>query len=97
MKYLNEEEVKLLNEMKDRCLNGGQYKDENAKKKFNMLCHLEDFAVQYYNLQEVIKEAREYNQNIVDDYLKEDDCEYCDGRYATATHNLEILSKGENK
>ena len=47
--------------------------------------------------EEVIKEAREYNQNIVDDYLKEDDCEYCDGRYATATHNLEILSKGENK
>lgn len=48
-------------------------------------------------LKEVIKEAREYNQKIVDDYLKENDCEYCDGRYATATHNLEILSKGENK
>ena len=47
--------------------------------------------------EEAIKEAREYNQKIVDDYLKEDDCEYCDGRYATATHNLEILSKGENK
>ena len=47
--------------------------------------------------EEVIKEAREYNQKIADDYLKEDDCEYCDGRYATATHNLEILSKGENK
>ena len=47
--------------------------------------------------EEVIKEVREYNQNIVDDYLKEDDCEYCDGRYVTATHNLEILSKGENK
>ena len=47
--------------------------------------------------EEVIKKAREYNQKIVDDYLKEDDCEYCDGRYATATHNLEILSKGENK
>lgn len=43
--------------------------------------------------EEVIKEAREYNQNIVDDYLKEDDCEYCDGRYVAATHNLEILSK----
>lgn len=60
--------------------------------------------IKYNNLQsqlkakeEVIKEAREYNQKIVDDYLKEDDCEYCDGRYATATHNLEILSKGENK
>ena len=48
-----------------------------------------------YEQDQVIKEAREYNQKIVDDYLKEDDCEYCDGRYATANHNLEILSKGE--
>ena len=93
MKYLNDEEVKLLNEMKDRCLNGGQYKDENAKKKFNMLCHLEDFAVQYYNLQEVIKEAREYidtkvisNGEIIDQLRK-----------IEVKKLLEILSKGENK
>ena len=90
MKYLNEEEVKLLNEMKDRCLNGGQYKDENAKKKFDMLCHLEDFAIQYYNLQEVIKEAREYieTSRALDNSLA----------YVTIkSHLLEILSKGENK
>ena len=94
MKYLNEEEVKLLNEMKDRCLNGGQYKDENAKKKFNMLCHLEDFAVQYYNLQEVIKEAREYVEELYDNT----DDTTC---YGIDKHRkddlLEILSKGENK
>ena len=102
MKYLNDEEVKLLNEMKDRCLNGGQYKDENAKKKFNMLCHLEDFAVQYYNLQEVIKEAREViNQMINTGYY---DGEF--GYFATSNKSEfgvrakiidEILSKGENK
>ena len=92
MKYLNDEEVKLLNEMKDRCLNGGQYKDENAKKKFDMLCHLEDFAVQYYNLQEVIKEAREK--------LEEADYEtYSRSDYIKLIWFVknEILSKGENK
>lgn len=86
MKYLSEEEVELLNEMKDRCLNGGQYKDENAKKKFDMLCHLENFAVQYYNLQEVIKEAKENVEKL--------------GHSEWAGYGrsilLEILSKGEN-
>lgn len=102
MKYLNDEEVKLLNEMKDRCLNGGQYKDENAKKKFNMLCHLEDFAVQYYNLQEVIKEAREVINKMIN-------TGYSDGTtlYFSTSNKSEfgvrakiidkILSKGENK
>lgn len=50
-------ECELLNEMKDRCLNGGKYIDENAKEKFDMLCHLEDFSIQYYNLIEVIDKA----------------------------------------
>ena len=40
--------------------------------------------------------AIEYNKEIVNNYLEEDNCEYCDGRYATANHNLNILeSKGE--
>ena len=95
MKYLNDEEVKLLNEMKDRCLNGGQYKDENAKKKFNMLCHLEDFAVQYYNLQEVIKEAREY----IKEHIRIDDeyPAYMEMLITERDELDEILSKGENK
>ena len=42
------------------------------------------------------KKAIEYNKEIVNNYLEEDNCEYCDGRYATAKHNLNILeSKGE--
>ena len=106
MKYLNDEEVKLLNEMKDRCLNGGQYKDENAKKKFNMLCHLEDFAVQYYNLQEVIKEAREVISKMISiGYIVENGAtaiQYIPtGKktefYPRAKIIDEILSKGENK
>ena len=107
MKYLNDEEVKLLNEMKDRCLNGGQYKDENAKNKFNMLCHLEDFAVQYYNLQEVIKEAREtiktkLQKSFAYDYgLSGVDATGKDRLFTETVIELqlidEILSKGENK
>lgn len=41
-----------------------------------------------------IYKAIEYNQEIVDNYLKEDDCEYCDGRYNVAKKNLSILKGG---
>lgn len=68
-----------------------------SQEKFDLMYQVKLLQSQLKAKEEVIKEAREYNQKIVDDYLKEDDCEYCDGRYATATHNLEILSKGENK
>lgn len=52
MKPLTLEETRLKEEMKERCLNKGQYIDENAKAKFDMLCHLEDFEVQYWELQQ---------------------------------------------
>lgn len=35
-----------------RCLAKGQYIDEKAKDKFKMLCHLEDFEIQYWELQQ---------------------------------------------
>lgn len=69
MKPLNLKETALKEEMKERCLAKGQYKDEKAKDKFKMLCHLEDFEVQYWELQkenkelkEVIDKAIEYNK-----------------------------------
>ncbi len=52
MKPLNLKETALKEEMKERCLSKGQYIDENAKAKFEMLCHLEDFEVQYWELQQ---------------------------------------------
>ena len=52
MEPLTLEETRLKEEMKARCLSKGQYKDENAKAKFKMLCHLEDFAIQYWELKE---------------------------------------------
>lgn len=42
------------------------------------------------------KKAIEYNKEIVNNYLEKDNCEYCDGRYATAKHNLNILQNGSD-
>lgn len=67
MKPLNLKETSLKEEMKERCLAKGQYIDENAKAKFKMLCHLEDFEVQYWELQQENKQLK-YNWN----KLKED-------------------------
>lgn len=59
MKPLNLKETALKEEMKERCLTKGQYIDENAKAKFEMLCHLEDFEVQYWELQQENKQLKE--------------------------------------
>ena len=69
MKPLNLEETRLKEEMKERCLNKGQYIDENAKAKFDMLCHLEDFEIQYWELlkeNKILKQNAENNDKVVD-------------------------------
>ena len=58
MKPLTLEETRLKEEMKSRCLAKGQYVDENAKAKFDMLCHLEDFEVRYWELQKENKQLK---------------------------------------
>lgn len=62
MKPLNLKETALKEEMKERCLTKGQYIDENAKAKFEMLCHLEDFEVQYWELQQENKQLKMINK-----------------------------------
>jgi len=64
VKELSLDEIALLEKMKSNCLKKGQYIDEKAKDKFNMLCHLEDFSIAYYELLDVIKEVREYINGI---------------------------------
>lgn len=59
MKPLTLEETRLKEEMKARCLAKGQYIDEKAKDKFDMLCHLEDFEVQYWELQQENKKLKD--------------------------------------
>lgn len=88
MKPLNLKETALKEEMKERCLAKGQYIDENAKAKFEMLCHLESFEVQYWELQQenkklngaiqtydiLLKANTEENKQLKDNWnkLKED-------------------------
>ena len=70
MKPLTLEETKLKEEMKERCLAKGQYIDQNAKAKFDMLCHLEDFEIQYWQLQKENKQLKD-NWNYIKKMLKE--------------------------
>ena len=65
MKPLTLEETRLKEQMKERCLAKGQYIDENAKAKFDMLCHLEDFEVQYWELQQENKKYKIVIENII--------------------------------
>ena len=93
MKELTLDEISLLEEMKSNCLKKGQYIDEKAKDKFNMLCHLEDFGIAYYELLDVIKEVRErlMKANIYRNYDdEEDDTHYTD---LNIEEVLEILDK----
>ena len=69
MKPLTLEETRLKEEMKERCLNNGQYIDENAKAKFDMLCHLEDFEIQYWKLlkeNKILKQNAKNNDKVFD-------------------------------
>ena len=72
MRVLSKEEQALFDEMKERCLAKGQYKDEKAKDKFKMLCHLEDFMIQYWELLKQQKEFIKYMNDIIEDLETED-------------------------
>ena len=72
MRALSREEQVLFDEMKERCLAKGQYKDEKAKDKFKMLCHLEDFMIQYWELLKQQKEFIKYMNDIIEDLETED-------------------------
>lgn len=58
-------ETGLKEEMKARCLNKGQYIDENAKAKFNMLCHLEDFEIEYYKILKLNRQLKDSIKRIL--------------------------------
>lgn len=68
MKPLTLEETRLKEEMKNNCLKVGKYKDEKAKDKFKMLCHLEDFMIQYWELLKESKQLKQKYVNAVADY-----------------------------
>lgn len=77
----------------------GSYEDKDYStlpyKDFKFF--INDYSVTIYSpqLNKRIDKAVEYNQKIMDNYLKEDDCEYCDGRYSVAKKNINILKGGD--
>ena len=105
MRALSREEQALFDEMKERCLAKGQYKDEKAKDKFKMLCHLEDFMIQYWELLKENKQLKiqisareevcnrlESNWNKLKEYLNER-IEVCDNRLSSPFCNFEKATK----
>ena len=88
MKPLNLKEIALKEEMKERCLAKGQYIDENAKAKFEMLCHLEDFEVQYWELQQKNKQLKERIDKAI---------EFSNKNWGTwCTHHIEYMTELQN-
>ena len=88
MKPLNLKEIALKEEMKERCLAKGQYIDENAKAKFEMLCHLEDFEVQYWELQQENKQLKERIDKAI---------EFSNKNWGTwCTHHIEYMTELQN-
>ena len=60
MKPLTLEETRLKEEMKHECFwDNIHYKNPEAKKTFNLICHLEDFEIQYWKLQQENKQLKE--------------------------------------
>lgn len=64
MRPLTLEETKLKEEMKNNCLKKGKYIDGKAKEKFKMLCHLEDFEIEYWNLLEENQQLKEQSEHL---------------------------------
>lgn len=62
---MNKEELKLLNEMKDNCLNGAKYIDPKSMEKYNLLRKIEDRLNNWNELKKWLKEEmKEYKKDI---------------------------------
>ncbi len=53
---MNEEEIKLLNEIKENCLNCAKYVDPKAMEKYNLLRKIEDRINELYQENKQLKE-----------------------------------------
>lgn len=74
MRPLTTEETALKEEMKARTLCFGVYTDPKAKDKFNMLCHLEDFEMQYWELEKIVKDTIKYVSALQSDIEINSEC-----------------------
>lgn len=101
---MSEEEVKLLKEMQQNCIDQANYIDPKAMNNYNMLRHMEDMIL---NLQQRIDKAIEYinsnpnvfyDENLIDveTLLKNEYTDEYVGDIKFISKLLSIL-KGEDK
>ena len=82
MKPLTLEETRLKEEMKNDCFwDNIHYKNPEAEKAFNLICHLEDFEVQYWELQQENQELKDRIDKAIE-YI-EKDTRWFDSEYAS--------------
>lgn len=84
---MNEEEVKLLKEIQQNCINQANYIDPKAMNKYNMLRHIEDIIL---NLQQRIDKAIEYIDDYKDQWCRNDEV-------ISDMNDLLSILKGEDK
>lgn len=93
IKSLSLEETAIMNRLKESYfIDSVHYKDEYSERYFKLLCHLEDFVIQYHELNQRIEKAIEYI-NEHRDFSYDENCEILDG--VDIEKVLEIL-KGDN-
>lgn len=57
---LSNDEMKLLNEMKDNCIKQVNYVDPNAMLKYNLLTKLSFISQKIENIQKILVNSKEY-------------------------------------
>jgi proline dehydrogenase len=57
---LSNDEMKLLNEMKDNCIKQANYVDSNAMLKYNLLTKLSFISQKIENIQKILVNSKEY-------------------------------------
>lgn len=57
---LSNDEMKLLNEMKDNCIKQANYVDPNAMLKYNLLTKLSFISQKIENIQKILVNSKEY-------------------------------------
>lgn len=57
---LNDNEVKLLKEMKDNCIKQSNYADPNAMLKYNLLTKLNFISQKVENIKTILVNSKEY-------------------------------------
>ena len=67
----------------------------NNEERIKLKLYLVNTKDKFNKYKSTLDKIKEYNKKISNEYEKTDMCEYCDGRYAVAKHNLKLLEEVE--